>query len=76
MASDMITLGTSSGTVFPLACEAEVISALSTNVIVAEMIVKSLGVREGLCAFEPLALVGRGRVESESGVRRARRGRG
>ena len=59
MAGDVIPLCASSCAVFPFASETEVICALPADVVVAEMIVKSLGVGEGLCAFEPLTAVER-----------------
>jgi hypothetical protein len=59
MAGDMIALCAGSDAVFPLASETEVIGALPANVVVAEMIVKSLGFWERFDAFEPLTLVER-----------------
>ena len=59
MAGDMIALCAGSDAVFPFASEAEVIGALPANVVVAEMIVQSLGFGEGFGAFDPLTLVER-----------------
>jgi hypothetical protein len=75
MTGDMIALCTGSDAVFPFASETEVIGALPAYVIVAEMVVKSLGVGERFGAFEPLTVVGRRGVERESVVVGRARGR-
>jgi hypothetical protein len=75
MTGDMITLCTGSDAVFPFASETEVIGALSAYVIVAEMVVESLGVGEIFGAVEPLTIVRRRRVERERVVVGRARGR-
>jgi len=59
MTGDMIALRTGGDTVFPFAGEAEIIGALSTNVIVAEMIVEGFGVGERFRTVQPLTVVKR-----------------
>ena len=60
MTCDMVALCTGGSTVLPFTSETEVISALSTDVVVAEMAVKDLGIGESGRAIEPLACVGLG----------------
>lgn len=53
MASNMVSLGTSSTAIFPLASQAEIIGAFPSNMIVAQMTVQSLRIGKGLCAIDP-----------------------
>jgi hypothetical protein len=48
MACDVITLCTRCAAVCPLAGQAEVVCALATDVVVAEMVVQRFWVRESL----------------------------
>lgn len=53
----MISLCTSSPTILPLASQTEIVGALATNVIVAQMTIERLWIRETFCAVYPFALV-------------------
>jgi S-adenosylmethionine:diacylglycerol 3-amino-3-carboxypropyl transferase len=67
MTGNMVSLRARSPAVFPLARQAKVVRALATDVIAAQVVVKSLGVREELRAFHPLTWQAR--------VLRSKRGR-
>ena len=54
MAGDMISLCARRATVLPLAGETEVVGTLATNMVVTEMVVKSLWVDKGFVAINPL----------------------
>lgn len=58
MAGYVVTLCAGGTTVLPLAGETEIVGALATDVVVAEMVVESLGVGKGLTAVDPETLVG------------------
>jgi hypothetical protein len=58
MASDVVPFGAGSSAILPLASETEVVCALATDVLVAEMVVEGLWVGECLGAVLPLALLG------------------
>ena len=53
MTGDVVSLCAGGTAILPLASEAKVICALSTDVVVAEMVVERLRVLEGLLAVEP-----------------------
>jgi hypothetical protein len=55
MTSDMVSLCTNSPTGLPLACQTKVVSAFTTDVIVAKVVVECFGIGKGLGAFDPLA---------------------
>lgn len=54
----MITLSTGSAAVLPLASEAEIICAFTTDVVVAEVVVEGFWVSEILTAVVPEAFEG------------------
>ena len=56
---DMISFRTSRAAILPFASETKVVSALSTDVVVAEMIVEEFGVGEGLGTVDPKTDQGR-----------------
>lgn len=74
MAGDVITLSAGCAAILPLASEAEVVCTLATDVVVAQMVVKSFGIREGLRAFHPETFVCRLWLRGlRNAVRRLRR---
>jgi len=77
MTGDMISLGTRCATVLPLAGEAEIVGALTADMVVAEMVIKSLWVSKGQLTVLPLTIVGglRG-IWFWGGTRRGDRRRG
>jgi hypothetical protein len=63
---DMVSFGAGCSAIFPFTGQAQVVGALPTDVVVAEMVVQGLWVWEGLGAVEPETLLGVrmvGRVE-------------
>lgn len=61
MTCDMIPLSTGSTAVFPLAGQTEVVGALTTDMIVAEMVVEGLWKRKRERTWGPKTFVVRGR---------------
>lgn len=57
MAGNVITLGARRAAVLPFASEAEIVGALATYVVVAEVGVEGLRIGKVELAVEPLALV-------------------
>lgn len=57
MTCDVVSLCAGGVAVLPHAGEAEVACALAADVVVAEMVVKRLGVRHDLVTIDPLAFV-------------------
>jgi len=55
----MISLGTGCTAIFPLTRETKVVGTLSADVVVAEVVVKDLGVGIRLCAVDPETNQGR-----------------
>lgn len=55
MACNVVALCAGCRAVLPLAGEAEVVGALSANVVVAEVVIEGICIRESLCAGVPLA---------------------
>jgi hypothetical protein len=55
---DVVAFCTCGTTVLPLACQTKVVGTLTTDMIVAEMVVESLWVCEGKSAILPETLVG------------------
>ncbi len=66
---DVIALGTGDVTAFPLASKAEVVGGLTTDVVVAEMLVDDLGIEEHLATVVPSAVDGFGRCLKLSTIR-------
>ncbi len=62
MAGNMVPFSARCPAVFPLACETEVIGALSTNVLVAKVVVELLWVTKRLGTFLPETPVSRCRL--------------
>ena len=58
MTCNMVALRAGRSTVLPSAGEAEIVSALPADVVIAEMVVESLGVGVSSCAVEPETAVG------------------
>lgn len=58
MGGDVVTLGTGSSTVLPVAGEAEIVGRLTADMVVAEVVVEDLGVGEGAVAAAPFAPMG------------------
>jgi hypothetical protein len=77
MAGDVVSLCASCAAVLPLAGEAEIVGALATDVVVAEMVVEGLWVIEGQLTVQPETAVGglRG-IWRRRGTGGGRRGRG
>jgi len=61
---DVVALCASSTTVLPLACEAQIVCTLATDVIITEMVIKILWIVKFLVAVEPET------VEDKRGVDR------
>jgi hypothetical protein len=55
--SDMVALCASSRTILPPASQTKIIGALSSDMIVAEMVIEGLGIAVGLSAILPQTLV-------------------
>ena len=53
MTSDMVALCTGCSAVFPLAGKTEIVCALSSDVIVAEMVIECFWIEKGLSAVLP-----------------------
>ena len=62
MTGNVIALSTGGPAVLPLAGQTEVAGALPANVVIAEVIVESLGIWQDLVARYPLAAVARSGV--------------
>jgi len=61
MTCDVISFCTSCTTVLPFASETKIVCALSTDMVVAEMVVEYFWVRKGMCTVYPEAFVKRRR---------------
>lgn len=59
MTRDVVSLRTSGAAVLPFAGQAKVVGALTTDMIVAQMIIQGFCIRKELCALDPLARQGR-----------------
>lgn len=55
MRRDVIALSARSATVLPFAGEAQIAGALAADVLIAQVVVERLGVRQHLVAVDPLA---------------------